>query len=160
MTNQNYTTTFTVDQSPEQVLSGITNVRGWWSDSIEGRTDKIGAVFDYHFRDIHRCRIKITELTAGRVVWHVLANDFNFIADKSEWVDTHIVFDIARKGDKTEVRFTHVGLVPDYECYEVCDNAWGTYVGSLKSLIVTGVGFPNVGEPVTEGERELAEHAA
>ena len=36
----------------------------------------------------------------------------NFVKDKSEWKDTDILFDIAKKGDKTEVRFTHVGLSP------------------------------------------------
>jgi hypothetical protein len=84
-----------------------------------------------------------------RVVWHVLHNDFNFIEDKSEWNGTDIVFEIARKGDKTEVRFTHLGLVPAYECYDVCSNAWSGYItGSLRNLIATGKGQPNpiVGE--------------
>lgn len=155
MTDRNYTTSFIVDQSPEAVFAAINNPRAWWSDSIEGVTDKVGATWRYHFRDIHRAELKVVEMAPGRVVWHVLDNHFNFVADKSEWVDTHIVFDVAQKGGKTEVRFTHVGLVPDYECYEICENAWGTYVGSLKSLIATGRGFPNVGEPVTEAEKEL-----
>ena len=156
MTNKSYTTSFTVPQPPEAVFAAINNPRAWWSDSIEGTTDKVGAVWHYHFRDIHRCTIKVTEMAPGRVVWHVLENDFNFIADKREWVDTHIVFDVTPKDDGTEVRFIHVGLVPDYECYDICENAWGTYVGSLRSLITTGTGFPNIGEPVTDAEEELA----
>jgi uncharacterized protein YndB with AHSA1/START domain len=150
-----YTTSFTVPQPPEVVFAAINNPRAWWSDAIEGETDRIGAVWRYHFRDIHRCVIKVSEMAPGRVVWHVLDNDFNFIADKAEWVDTRMVFDVTTKGGMTEVRFTHVGLVPTYECYEVCENAWGTYIGSLKSLIATGTGFPNVGDPVTAGEMEL-----
>jgi uncharacterized protein YndB with AHSA1/START domain len=150
-----YTTSFTVPQPPEVVFAAINNPRAWWSDAIEGETDRIGAVWRYHFRDIHRCVIKVSEMAPGRVVWHVLDNDFNFIADKAEWVDTRMVFDVTTKGGVTEVRFTHVGLVPTYECYEVCENAWGTYIGSLKSLIATGTGFPNVGDPVTAGELEL-----
>lgn len=40
--------------------------------------------------------------------------------------------------------FTHEGLVPDYECYGMCSNAWGTYInGSLRRLITTGKGSPN-----------------
>jgi hypothetical protein len=51
---------------------------------------------------------------------------------------------IAKKGDKTEVRFTHVGLVPGHVCYGACSNAWGSYInGSLRSLITTGKGQPN-----------------
>ncbi len=40
--------------------------------------------------------------------------------------------------------FTDVGLVPEYECYGVCSNAWGSDInGRLKNLITTGKGNPN-----------------
>jgi len=97
---------------------------------------------------VHRCKMKITEVIPGKkVVWRVLDNYFNFIEDKNEWKDTEISFEISRKGNKTEVRFTHVGLVPEYECFDVCSNAWGSYInGSLRSLITTGEGKPNLKE--------------
>jgi uncharacterized protein YndB with AHSA1/START domain len=144
MENQSFTASFLVDQTPEEAFAAINNVRGWWSEEIEGRTDELGE-FKYRYQDIHRCTIKITELVPGnKVVWHVVDNHFNFVKDKSEWKDTDIVFEIAKKGDKTEVRFTHVGLVPAYECYDVCSDAWGTYIkGSLRNLITTGKGQPN-----------------
>ena len=143
MKNENFTTTFSVDQTPKEAFNAINNVRGWWSEEIEGSTDKVGE-FRYHYQDVHRCTIKITELVPGeRVVWHVVDNYFKFVKDKSEWKDTDIVFDIAKKGDKTEVRFTHVGLGPAYECYAVCSDAWGTYInGSLRNLITKGKGQP------------------
>ena len=155
---QSYTTNFTVDRTPAEVFAAITNARGWWSEEIEGSTATVGQAFDYHFRDIHRCRIEVTDMVPGRkVVWHVLENHFSFTEDKSEWTGTDVIFDIVRKGDKTEVRFTHVGLVPDYECYEACSEGWGTYIGkSLRALITTGKGQPNIGEPLTESERALA----
>ena len=145
MSEQNYNATFIVDQSSEAVFAAINNPRAWWSHAIEGDTDKLGAVFYYHYRDVHRCTFQITELVPGKkVVWHVLHNDFNFIRDKAEWNGTDVVFEIAGKGNGAEVRFTHVGLVPAYECYDVCANAWGTYItGSLHSLITTGEGQPN-----------------
>ena len=145
MTPPSFTTTISVDQSPEQVFAAINNVRGWWSQEIEGRTDKLGAEFTYRYQDVHRCTMKITEFVPGQtVVWQVLANYFNFTQDKTEWLGTHIRFDISREGNKTELRFAHIGLVPAYECYDVCSNAWGSYInGSLKSLIATGKGKPN-----------------
>ena len=154
MNNQSYTTTFTVDQTPEEAFAAINNVRGWWSEEIEGRTDKLGAEFKYHFRDIHRCTLKITESIPGKkVVWRVLDNYFNFTKDKTEWKGTDIIFDVSIKGNKTEVRFTHQGLVPDYECYDACSNAWGYYVnGSLRSLITKGKGQPSQQENV-DGEK-------
>lgn len=158
MSDQNYTTAFTVDESPEAVFSAINNPRAWWSRSIEGDTDKSGAVFYYHYLDVHRCTIKIAELVPGkRVVWHVLHNEFNFISDKTEWIGTDIVFEIARKDDKTEVRFTHVGLAPAHECYEVCSDAWGRYIGgSLRNLITTGKGQPNPIEEIVTRAREMS----
>lgn len=157
--NQNYTTTFTVNQTPEEVFDAINNVRGWWSQAIEGRTDQLGAEFKYHYQDVHRCTLNITEFVPGKkVVWHVVDNYFNFTKDKNEWTGTDVVFDIARKGDKTEVQFTHVGLVPAYECYDVCSNAWGTYItGSLRNLITTGQGQPNPIEEVVSKARQMSD---
>ncbi|MBI3169049.1 MAG: SRPBCC domain-containing protein [Chloroflexi bacterium] len=145
MSDQNYTTTFEVDQSPAEVFAAINNVRAWWSEEIDGNTDKLGSVYYYHFKDIHRCTIKVTDLVLNKkVAWRVLHNDFNFIKDKTEWNDTDIVFEIEKKGDQTKLRFTHVGLAPSHECYEVCSDAWGTYInGSLRELITTGKGHPN-----------------
>jgi hypothetical protein len=157
--NQNYTTTFTVDQTPKEAFDAINNVCGWWSQAIEGDTDKLGAEFKYHYQDVHRCAFKITEFVPDqKVVWHVLENYFNFIKDKSEWVGTDVVFEIARKGDKTEVHFSHIGLVPAYECYDVCSNAWGSYITrSLRNLITTGKGQPNPIEEVVSKAQQMSE---
>ena len=157
MNNRSYTTAFMVNQSPEAAFAAINNVRGWWSEEIEGRTDKLGEEFKYHFQDIHRCKLKIAELVPGKkVVWRVLDNYFNFTKDKTEWTGTDVIFDISKKGDKTEVRFTHRGLVPEYECYDACREGWSTYINSsLLDLIVTGKGQPNVGQPMTGSERAL-----
>jgi hypothetical protein len=144
----NYTASFTVDQSPDEVFKAVNNVRGWWSGEIDGPTDKLGAEFTYRYQDVHRSKQKITELVPGKkVVWRVLDAQINFVKDKAEWNGTDIVFDIARKDDKTELRFTHIGLRPTIECYGKCAGAWGFYIGeSLRSLITTGKGDPNAEE--------------
>jgi hypothetical protein len=41
------TTSFTVDQSPDEVFDSIANARGWRSEEIDGSTDKLGAEFKY-----------------------------------------------------------------------------------------------------------------
>lgn len=144
MTDHGFTTTFAVDQTPTQAFDAITDVRGWWSEEIDGRTDRLGAEFTYRYEDVHRCRIRVTEAVPGRKVsWLVVDNHFNFTEDETEWTGTTITFDISEKDGQTEVRFTHQGLVPAYECFEVCSTAWGFYVGSLRSLIATGAGQPN-----------------
>jgi hypothetical protein len=145
MNTNDYTTTFAVDQSPEQVFAAVNNVRGWWSGDIEGRTDRLGAEFTYRYEDIHRSTQKITEWVPGKkIVWRVLDANISFAKDKAEWNGTDIVFEIARKGKQTALRFTHVGLVPAIECYGKCSGAWGFYINeSLRSLITTGKGDPN-----------------
>mgnify|MGYP001282617758 CR=1 FL=1 len=155
MNNQNLTFTISVDQTPEEAFAAINNVRGWWSGNIEGRTDKLGEEFTYRYEDVHYSKQKITEFIPGKkVVWHVLDGYLNFTQDKTEWKGTDITFDISKKGDKTEVRFTHVGLVPESECYDACSNAWGSYInGSLRSLITSGKGHPN---PKEKGDGEKA----
>ena len=155
MTNRNFTTTFTVNQTPQETFVAVNNVRGWWSEEIDGRTDKLGAEFKYHFQDIHRCKLKITELVPGKkVVWRVLDNYFSFTKDRTvEWKDTDIIFDVSKKGDQTEVHFTHQGLVPEYECYDACSAGWSTYInGSLRDLITTGKGRPDFGRATSKSE--------
>ena len=59
-------------------------------------------------------------------------------------LSTDIAFDLSPNGDRTEVRFTHLGLVPDFECFDNCSNAWGFYIkSSLRDFIATGKGEPN-----------------
>ncbi len=159
MNNQDFTVSFTVDETPEDVFGAINNVRGWWSEEIEGRTDRLGEEFKYHFKDVHRCTMKIIEFIPNKkVVWYVLDNYFSFTQDKTEWKDTKISFEISKKGNKTEVNFTHIGLVPKYECYPACSEGWNTYInGSLRALITQGKGQPNVGEAVTDSERALSD---
>ena len=148
MNDVNFTTTFAVDRTPAEAFAAINDVRGWWSGELEGNTDKLGDEFTYRYADVHRSTQKITELIPGeRVVWHVLDGYLDFVQDKAEWTGTDIIFDIYERADKTEVRFTHVGLVPAGECFDSCSNAWGFYINrSLRDLIATGMGAPNLKE--------------
>jgi uncharacterized protein YndB with AHSA1/START domain len=145
MTDQNFTATLSLDQTREQVFAAINDVRAWWSEEIEGDTDRLGAEFTYHYQDVHRCKMKIAEFVPRKkVVWRVVDNSFNFTEDKAEWKGTKVIFELSENDGKTQLRFTHEGLVPEYECFSVCSNAWGSYInGSLRSLIETGKGRPN-----------------
>jgi hypothetical protein len=145
MQDQSFTTTVLVDQSPAEVFNAITNPRGWWSEEIEGGTAQLNDEFFYHYQDVHTCTIRLIEVVPGKkMVWHVLDNFFFFIKDKTEWKDTKMVFEIDQKDNKTQLRFTHEGLVPEYECYDVCNEAWGNFINnSLRNLIVFGKGNPN-----------------
>jgi hypothetical protein len=145
MNDRSYSTTFLVDQSPQEVFAAINKVRDWWSGEIAGGTDKLGDNFTYRVPNVHYSQQTISELIPGtKVVWHVSDANLTFVKDKSEWKGTDIVFEIAKKGDKTELRFTHRGLIPDFECHEACSNAWGLLVGgNLLKFIATGKSQPS-----------------
>jgi hypothetical protein len=149
MSGQNYTTAIVVDQPPHEAFAAINNVRGWWSGDIAGDTDTLGAEFTYRVPDVHYCNMRIVELLPGKkVVWHVLDSDISYTQAKNEWTGTKITFEISPKAGKTEIRFTHVGLVPAYECYGSCSDAWGSLIrGSLRQLIATGQDQPNLFAP-------------
>ena len=146
--DQSYHTQFLVGQRPEEVYNAINNVRAWWSEEIEGKTDELHAEFFYHYKDVHLCKMEVVTLIPNKkVVWFVKDNAFNFVKDQTEWKGTKIVFDIDRSGEQTQLSFTHHGLLPAHECFEVCRDAWTSYIqGSLKKLITTGKGEPNAKE--------------
>lgn len=154
MTDHSYHTILAVEATPERVYAAVNDVRGWWSEDLEGRTDTIGAEFAFHGNhegvNVHRALIRVTDLVPGkRVEWHVVENHFTFTSDQTEWTDTRIVFEIApsdsgpdgRSG--SEIRFSHLGLEPDDECFDVCSHAWAFFLDdSLRALIDTGAGRP------------------
>jgi len=145
MQNQDFTTTIVVDQTPEEVFNAVINPRGWWSEEIEGGTERLNDEFNYHYKDAHISKMKLIEVIPNKkVVWLVMDNYFEFTKDKKEWTGNKIVFEITKKGNRTQLQFTQMGLVPEYECYDICQNAWGNYINnSLRKLITTGKGEPN-----------------
>ncbi|MGQ3014278.1 MAG: SRPBCC family protein [Flavobacteriales bacterium] len=134
-----------VQKPPAEVFRAISDVRGWWSEEVEGSTDTLNAEFSYRYRDVHHCRMRITGLKPySHVKWLVLENYFKFAEDQGEWLQTEIVFDISEEQGQTRIDFTHKGLLPGHECYEICSNAWTGYIrDSLAALIETGKGAPN-----------------
>lgn len=155
--NKSYTTTLLVSQSPKEVFDAINNVRGWWSEGIEGVTDKLNAEFLQYYQDIHIAKMKIVEFIPDeKVTWLVLDSHFSFTKDKREWKNTTISFEISKKDNQTQLLFTHLGLVPEYECFDVCNDAWNDLIKiSLRGLITKGKGQPNAREEKGFGGRQL-----
>ena len=145
MNNQSFTSTILVDKRPKEAFDAINNVRGWWSEQIDGGTEHLNDEFTYRRLDLHCCKMKLTEVVPDKKVsWLVLENYFNFTQDQNEWVGTIPTFEISEKDNKTEIRFTHQGLIPGHECYNICHDAWSFYIQkSLHNLIMTGKGEPN-----------------
>jgi Activator of Hsp90 ATPase homolog 1-like protein len=144
-TGRGYSTAYPVEQSPQEVFAAILDVGAWWTGQVEGRADEVGAEFTYRHPPQHYSRQRVVQLEPGRrVIWQVTESHLSFIPEPGEWTGTQIVFDIVPAAGGTELRFTHVGLVPDIECFGACSTGWLHYVnGSLRSLITTGEGLPD-----------------
>ncbi|NUT36155.1 MAG: SRPBCC domain-containing protein [Hamadaea sp.] len=143
--SDNFTATFTVDRPAAEVFAAVNDVRSWWTGDIEGDTATTGDEFRYRYQNLHDTTQRITESIPGeRVVWHVVDGRLSFLKSPGEWKGTDIVFDLAPKDGGTEVRFTHVGLRRDCECYDACSDGWSRFIGgNLRQFILTGEPQPN-----------------
>jgi uncharacterized protein YndB with AHSA1/START domain len=143
MKNRDFTTTLLVDQSPEEVFRAATNVREWWSgfysEEFEGRTEKLNDEFTFTAADgAHYSKQKLIEVIPGKkITWLITDSKLSFLKNESEWTGTKVTFEISKKGKKTQLVFTHEGLVPEIECYNSCAPAWTGYVQDrLLNLII------------------------
>jgi hypothetical protein len=148
MSSKNFSTYILVDKSPSEAFLAINNVRDWWTENVKGNSQKLNDEFTVQFGDVHRSTQKLVEVVPDKkVVWLVTDSNLNFIKNKEEWTGTKICFEIAEKDNKTQVRFTHEGLVPEEECFDACSNAWSEYIHeSLLYLITEGEGKPTLKE--------------
>jgi len=91
-------------------------------------------------------RKKLVEVIPDKkVVWLVMKSELNFLEDKNEWTGTKNIFEITEKDGKTQIHFTHRGLVPEVECYKDCSVGWKRYItGSLLHLLTKGKGKPEL----------------
>jgi len=146
MTNQYLSYSFTVDQSPQAAFDAINNVAAWWTNNLEGASQKQGDEFSVRFGDVHYSKHRlVTVIPFEKIVWLITDSQLNFVKNKTEWTGTQIIFDISTEAGKTLVHFTHVGLDPGQECYAGCSNAWKNYVtSSLYKLITEGKGTPTL----------------
>jgi hypothetical protein len=144
MKKQDYTTSVTLNASPQEAFKSINSISKWWTENLKGSSQKLNDEFTVRFGDVHVSTQKLLELIPDKkVVWLVTDSKLNFVEDPHEWTNTKISFEVSRQGGKTRITFTHLGLVPELECYDTCSNAWSPYIEeSLLSLINTGKGQP------------------
>ncbi len=91
MKNPDFTTSVAVDASVQAAFNAINNVRGWWSENIEGDTDTLNGEFTH--RDKYLIvKMKITHLSAEKIVWDIVeSHNTMFLENPGEWNNTKIV---------------------------------------------------------------------
>ncbi len=137
-----------LDANPDTVYAALTTpegLRGWWTQDCDVPTE-VGETIHFRFGRTHK-EMRIEKLEPGREVrWlctgaHIAAER---LTHRDEWVGTQLVFRLTPEGaGRTRVDFEHVGLVPTFECYDLCSNGWQYYLGSLQRFVDSGRGTPH-----------------
>jgi uncharacterized protein YndB with AHSA1/START domain len=142
-----YQQDMTLNGSPAAVYAALTTaegLRGWWTEDCDIATT-VGGELVFRF-GAHYKAMRIERLvTDTEVAWLCTAAhiDVDRFQRKDEWVETRIVFTLARDGDAgTRLHFEHVGLVPEFECWDVCSEGWQHFLASLGRYVETGSGTP------------------
>jgi len=140
---KSFHTSIKVDASPEDALKNINQVNKWWAKKVKGKSEKLNDKFTVDFGTTW-VDFQIIELVPGKkVVWKVTDCNLEWLKNKKEWNGTEVVFEISEKKNATQIDFTHLGLIPSFECYEDCKLGWtGHVTDSLVKLINEGKGQP------------------
>ncbi|TJZ73147.1 SRPBCC family protein [Chitiniphilus eburneus] len=149
-----YQQSLTLEASPAAVYAALTTpagLRGWWTGDCDVATG-VGGTSQFRFGP-HYKHMRIEHLESEREVrWlcTVAHLDFGHATRRDEWVGTQLVFRLAPDGaGGTRLAFEHIGLVPEFECYDLCSNGWRHFLASLQHYVKTGQGTPYEPEAVT-----------
>jgi uncharacterized protein YndB with AHSA1/START domain len=132
---------FQTSQSAEKVFNTLLDVRSWWTglfgENIKGDSSQLNDEFTFKAGNgVHYTKQKLIEAEPNkRIVWLVTESNLNFVETPDEWTGTKIRFDISGQSGKTDVTFTHEGLVPKFECYNGCAGAWTQYLENLEKRL-------------------------
>jgi hypothetical protein len=83
MKNQNFTSTFSVDQTSEEAFVAVNNLLGWWSGEIDGSTDALGAEFKFQTKTFTAAPRRSLNCYQVKTVWHVSDSNISFAKDIS-----------------------------------------------------------------------------
>jgi uncharacterized protein YndB with AHSA1/START domain len=124
----------TVDAPPAKVIEALTTTEGlagWWTPAPELRGDRLTLRFDDQ-----RIVMRVDEAGPSTVAWTCLEH-----SAFPEWRGTTLRFALSGAGPTT-LRFAHLGLEPECDCYGACSVGWDRYLASLARHAAGAGGTP------------------
>jgi hypothetical protein len=144
--NENFHHQMVVNAPDKKVFESLTSkISFWWTEMFEGASDKQGDVFTVRFGASVFKTIIVEELiVSNKIVWLVSDTliDIPGLTNKTEWLNTRIVWEITQQKEKTLLKLTHIGLNSGIECYDICSVGWHQFTESLIAFTETGNGNP------------------
>jgi len=150
--NTNYTREIIVSSTPYSAYKALTTgFDKWWTTGC-GPVSKTGDEITFKFGSSYWV-MQANNLVPGELV-ELECTEAHHLHDGlpssilNEWKGSILKWEIQKQGNKTKIVFSHDGLLPSLECYEVCAQGWDYYfVNSLKQYLDTGEGSPFENEP-------------
>ncbi len=148
-TSENYQTSVLIKAGTLGVFKAITErIDEWWGE-VDRQPSGTGVTFRVSFGEAFWTFRVTTFEPEHLVTWECIESNqvhAGLMGIKEEWLGTQLHWQIATEEESaTRLCFTHEGLVPDFNCYEVCSDAWGYFIGSsLKELVERGQGQPEL----------------
>jgi uncharacterized protein YndB with AHSA1/START domain len=132
--------------TPEEVYRRVASTAGIeeWFTQASCPDYRKGGTLELRFSD-EPVEFTITESTEpSRVAWHCTTRE-------NSWFDTDIAFEFVAEGDRTVVRFDHLGWPEVTDRFRDCSMSWAYFLESLRSLVEDGRGTPeSVAPPCAE----------
>ncbi len=147
MNPSHFKQTITIHASAHSVFEAlISEISKWWTKEFKGQSRNMLDEFTVRFGSSHKTMVVVGVMQDARVVWECLdaVIDLPELDNKSEWEGTRMGWTIDEQDSYTELTLMHIGLTPELECYQVCEQGWNTYMQSLKLYLETGTGKPYI----------------
>ncbi len=136
--NKDFKYTFECTKSPKEIFEFLLGINNWWNglfeETISGKSQALHDEFSFKAGGgMHYSKQKLIKLVPyENITWQVTESTLSFLNNTEEWVGTKIRFDLTKENNNTKIAFTHEGLVPQFECYDSCSNAWTNYMEKLE----------------------------
>ncbi|RDY60883.1 hypothetical protein [Flagellimonas nanhaiensis] len=144
---KSYSQSVKIYGSNEAIFKALTlRIDKWWGEVNHPITGP-ETVFRVSFGEAY-WGFKVIDFTPNiRITWECIESNqvhAGLKGIKEEWLGTKLHWNILEEDDSvSRVDFLHEGLVPAFNCYDVCSSAWDFFItDSLKSYVEEGIGKP------------------
>lgn len=138
----NYTQEVKIIANKQRVFDALSKQMELWWGKVDQTIKGVGDEFSVFFGKAY-WTFQIVEFEENdSMAWKVIDGQPEF---NNEWVGTLLLWQLKEDEGKVIVSFTHLGLVPEFDCYDICAPTWDMFITkSLKQFVETGKGTPHL----------------